>query len=561
MKGKEVISKEHGLMGNLLRILQQYNIKIKIDLKSDKIDSLTQQNLYWLITDDKTTNISNTTFSLFATHDALAVNTQISLKNKLKKSKDYIEHLESHIVLPDDVFFDKNEITAFLIDALNNTHTYYPNTNSKQERKYSVEDKEKLIELYRIQEYSLMYTLYLYIYFTITKHNPSNFYYGIKSEHDMREFENEVIYKYGTTSNAGLRAIIALAKKDEPNIFAMYEYAEMYYYGMNSSAQSYTKAFEWYFKAAGLEPPTKTNFFSGKLKKIGESYCNPLALWSIAYILFNYHRSGDLIDCDNISYIDDLYDYGNTRPDEIIIHMALYYAYKAYTLNDTGASSNLLGNILTRMTDDDLKYYVDLLRKEDNIELIIPPSDYYKVSMERDYVYGYNNYAAIIAKKIQEKSEDSTNLINQYISLLEHSATKIDTWALNSLGLYYLKGKIGDYIDENATLDKIKAKKYFQNATMAFIDYGSIWACVNLLINYSDEYNNDPTFKDICKKILECENPEAYKSIFLFFSNKDCPYSKSNIEYFKTISHKYLNSGKVTNNSKYYKELVEFCEG
>lgn len=566
----DIISSDYGLLGNLLRIMQNSNIKLKASLEKPQLFDLTQENFYWLITcSTETTNdgipisISNTTYSLCAKHDAIAQKARSSIKNKLNANdgEDYIKYLTLHLVIPEDSL-DIKEIINNMVLALKSTNTYFLNTNSKKETEYDKNDKNKLIELLEFQNYSLIYSFYLYIYFSVTKHNDPGFYYGVRKARDLNEFNKEVICKYGTSSNPGMRAIISLAKKEPPNIFAMFEYAEMYYYGRNSLAKNLTKAFEWYFRAAGLAAPTKTNFFKGNLKEIEEGHCNPLAIWAIGYVLYNYHRSADLKNCENISYIDDLYDYNSDRPDEFIIQMALLYAYKSYKLNDTGAASNLIGNILTKMSLEDLTYYRKLLREENGIEFEENPIKYYEIAMSKDYVYGFNNYANMLSKSIELEPEKTDEIVNKYIDSLEKSTLKIETWALNNLGRYYLSGQIGNYTYKNAPINRQKAKEYFQNATTTFTDHGSVWACVNLLINYDIDYNNnEEAFQRLCNKILEFENPVAYKNIINYFNNQSCPYSNTNVEYFRSIISPILNDGKTKTNTEYYDELVEFCKG
>ena len=559
---EDIIQNDLGLHGNLIRIFQFYDILLKIDNISVPF---TQENYYNFLTENYSTNNrpSNTSFSGLSRHDAIADKTRTILINKLNDKETYRNYLSEHIIFDKNTVYLEKEITNVMVEALKKVTTYYPNMNAndKTALRYNETEKTAFIELLKMQPKGLIQKIYLYLYFSVVRTNCANFYFGSNYEHDLNEFNNEVLCKYGTSSSAGLRAITTLAKKEPLNMFAAFEYGELFYYGRNSLVKNLTKAFEWYFKAAGLLPPTKTNFFRNRLTEINEEYCNPLALWSIAYVMYNYHRNADLKKCEDVTYIEDLYDDNNERRDEYIIQMALFYAYKSYSLNNNGPAANLLGNILTKMTEEDFLYYKSAMETEYDIILLDNPIDYYEIAIKQNYVYGFNNYADQIAKMIKKNPSLCKNYINKYIELLENSKLKDEPWALNKLGLYYYGGEISPgVIDTEMKPNLSQAKEYFHQATTTFIDHNSVWACVNLITKFPNDYKNDiASFERICRKVFMFENEGAYLRIKDYFNNQNCPYSSDSINHFKTLLKEYLDSGNTNIENKTYDELYSFC--
>ena len=98
---------------------------------------------------------------------------------------------------------------------------------------YNSSDKEKLLMFYKLKNnnYDLAYNFFLSIHFALYKTLPKDFFWGLNYRYDLEEFNQKIINLYGATSNPSVRAIISLAERPTPNIVALYEYAEMFYYG------------------------------------------------------------------------------------------------------------------------------------------------------------------------------------------------------------------------------------------------------------------------------------------------------------------------------------------
>lgn len=567
---EEIDLNETGLLGNLQIILGHFDFTILVGSEK-KPFTPTQPKFYCLITDDKV-EPSQSIYNKFCKYDVISRTIRPSLVDKLNYPKIYKNILKEHLIIPDNSSILNDKIKKCLVLSLKKVEKYCLNTKGEEYLYYDIEEKEKLIDYLESHSLNLLDMLYLYVYLSVHKKNSPNFYFGAKYDDDMQEFNEEVICKYGTTTKVGIRAIMNLAKKSEPNMFALYEYAELLYWGRNTISQNIPEAFIWYFKASGFNLPTNDDlqndlyeyFLDGKFKKIEKEYCNPLALWSIAYIIYFYHRRADLKDCETIDFIERLTEKRRIR-------LSLYYAYKSYFLNKNGSAANLIGDILYHLSEEELTSYRKLLKEEDQIELLEDPIEYYKLAMADDYIFAFNNYALYLSEKIAKSINENerSKLIDDYLVTLNQSADKGDPWALNSLGLYYSEGRIQKYNDITFIIDDVKAKEYFKRATTTYVDNNTIWACTNLLIKYQKDYDSknkiDTTktsFEKLCDLIFQFENTDAIKRLILFFNNEydeKCHYSPSNISYFHKCAQNYLLKKQADIQTEYIKELSDFC--
>lgn len=300
---------------------------------------------------------------------------------------------------------------------------------------------------------------------------------------DREEFTKEVLAKYGCVGNPGLYAIYNLAYREPPNVIALFEAAELEYYGRGVSGKvNYEKAFELYKK--GYEAK---NF-------------NPLCAWSYAFMLYNNEKKGF-----NLKALKD-----KTPAEQKI--MAIKPTRKAY---DCGcyAAANLLGQIVA---DGEIDYKHKDQLSSNYIE-------YYEFAAKSGYVFAKNRLWNYYKKKAENEDDLRQREIyeNTACEYLKSSAESGEPYACN-----------------NYARDLVKEKKYSE----AFVyfkracDLGNEWAAVNVWKEYIVPYFNDgkdntgknfseEDFIDLCyeiSKILEnsanSEITDAYKKCHIELS-------------------------------------------
>lgn len=315
--------------------------------------------------------------------------------------------------------------------------------------------------------------MYAILYFAINKELPKDFYDPKKFfETDLDEFSHEVTQKYGTVSTPSVRQIITMAKREKPNIVALYELADMYYYGNGCIEKDISKAFDLYLKAAGIK---KTSIYNCNMKR-----CHPLALWSLGYIIHNYKKpKSKLENCDDIDLIED---WKNDEHD--LVDLSVYYTSQAYQMMKSPAAANVLGNILSSVSDEK--------RKELTKKYMLESADYYYLFAKKEkYVYALNKWAVKEETFMKESTdiEEARKHCNEMIDCLVKSASQYEPWALNKLGRIYKNGisKNGVCILEK---DRNKAYDYFKNAAEHYIDNGSDWACHYMLVEFPTKQSN-----------------------------------------------------------------------
>jgi len=277
----------------------------------------------------------------------------------------------------------------------------------------------------------------------------------------------------------------------------------MLYYGSpNGPQRDLNKAFNTYKQAAGINKIHNTID--------SDSACNPLALWSLAYMYFNYRNpsSSDLGYCeegtiptlDRLSFLER-------------IEGAAYYAKYAFNLTEDATAANLLGRISS--LDETAQPGITKIKEKYQLK---DAQQYFHFASENGYVYATNNFATIELEKIFYDPDNETQHIEQYISYLTKSATEYEPWAANALGQVYLNGEIRSRKNKNLVLsfepNKEKAKHFFHLATEYFNDRNSSWAYMNLILNYPEDYIHDhQKFLHHNKKIDELKNIEARERI------------------------------------------------
>ena len=318
---------------------------------------------------------------------------------------------------------------------------------------------------------------------------------------DREEFNREVLSKYGCTGNPGIYAIYRLANQKKPNSIAVFEAAELEYYGRGiSSKPNYEKAFALYKKGCyDLD-----NF-------------NPMTAWSYAYMLYNYDKK----DLEGV-VVKKLESLSNQDRKVRAIKPALM-AFEC----GCPAAANLLGQIVD---DDDIprEYKTNLKRSS---------TEYYEIASSEGYVFSKNR----LSKYWNEQSSKAVSqlekeeCLKKARSYLKESADLGEPYACNKYASTYLTGNPND----------IKlALPYFLTA----YNLGNVktreWAAANLI-----QYYIKPQNIDDAKSMLNLLSKNGIKNntIKSFYLELVDVCECSNIEEIKKIVEEYKEKGELIN--------------
>lgn len=369
---------------------------------------------------------------------------------------------------------------------------------------YSEKDRNMLLLYYEIKKnnFDLAYNVYLIMYLAINKQLPEKFYFGANYKKELDEFNDKVICMYGATSVVGIRAILVLSNRLNPNSFALYEKADMYYYGNNHGIEKdLVKAYDLYEDAAGI------NMKINNLEKSDNSKCHPLALWTLCYMLFNYHRPNtDLANCEIIPKIEALSAYER-------IEKAILYAKIVLEFTDNGPVANILGKI--RLLDESEIPGIGELVKKYNLS---SSQEYFRQAAERGYIFSINNLAFEANERIFSDPDNEEMHLKEFIKYLTCSADQYEPYACNILGELYRTGiverrigiigrKTGE-IKSIMQIDREKAYSYYLKGIQYFVTGSSALPYANLVIYYKDRLTEEEVTKFV-KKVSELGNQKA----------------------------------------------------
>lgn len=318
---------------------------------------------------------------------------------------------------------------------------------------------------------------------------------------DREEFNREVLSKYGCTGNPGIYAIYRLANQKKPNSIAVFEAAELEYYGRGiSSKPNYEKAFALYKKGCyDLD-----NF-------------NPMTAWSYAYMLYNYDKKD--LEGVVVKKLESL-----SKQDRKV--RAIKPALMAFECG-CPAAANLLGQIVD---DDDIprEYKTNLKRSS---------TEYYEIASSEGYVFSKNR----LSKYWNEQSSKAVSqlekeeCLKKARSYLKESADLGEPYACNKYASTYLTGNPND----------IKlALPYFLTA----YNLGNVktreWAAANLI-----QYYIKPQNIDDAKSMLNLLSKNGIKNntIKSFYLELVDVCECSNIEEIKKIVEEYKEKGELIN--------------
>lgn len=468
---------QHRLIGKLINYVKNLHI----------IHS--QKNFTAFLFHSSEYTVHDTTIASIALYDYFPTGELDTMNNLFNNRANHASYLQSYyqFLLPLSKV-QKIEMNSFLLQTIQETIDYGKKRNPNPSKPddwgiYDLENKNRMITyLEHTCDNSLAtpYNLYVYIYYAVNKKFPPFLAYGQQYLSDLEEFNEAVLCKYGVVSEPGKRAIIELALRrknpDTPgNLFALCEYADMLYYGDNILGKpNYPEAIKIYRTAAGL------NNVQGM-----ETVCHPLALFSLSYIFYNYHRRGKLKNIPDIEYLEKYTDLER-------IEIAILYSKQSLSIMKTGAAYNNLGVISENLSADLVEKYS-----------LLPAQNYYQKATEYNYVYAYNNLATQEIKALNSDPDHEMLHLNNCIQYLSKAAESLEPWASNWLGNFYLSGKVrySNKIYKNV-INRDLAKKYFFKALDYHIDRNSAWAAANLIVYFPDIYIQNKyllfTHIDIC---------------------------------------------------------------
>ncbi len=511
-KNKDTAEKTRGLVGRLYDELNAINLFSNttdfIDfISTEKGNEETKENKK-----SRTLTISNACWAEIAKKDYFTKTLMIDISTVLDKEKDFEIELAKRFKGNDNL---KDLLNPRLIDLLMSVDHY--GTSNGDTVPYNSELKTQLLSYFQVTKdnYSIERNIYLLIYFAVRKSLPANFYFGYGYRQQLNEFNEKVICRYGVNSKPGTRAIIELAESG--NIFALYEHADMLYYGTGAdNTPDYERAIVYYQKAAGLSR------IDQQIKNKG--LCNPLALWSLSYIYFNYHRRVELKEIENISELERL------SPEERLEY-AIKYAKWAISMTSCAPAENILGVISRSLSENQRTQYS-----------LKSPIDYFNSAKKYDYIYAYNNIASIELDSIFLDPQNAESHLKAYLENLTISAKKMEPYAANTLGKFYLSGKITTKIDDQSYsntytnyINPDTAKEYFKLAISAYRDGYSAWAYANLIVHFPEEYKNDIGL--LAKYFKQCCNLKKIDPLLFLYKNKDSiePLGEASITYLEKL--------------------------
>ena len=262
-----------------------------------------------------------------------------------------------------------------------------------------------------------IYSLLVYLY---KGYLPQLFFEKVNGlEPDKEEFIEEVIKKYGCSGNPGKSRIYQLAnrKNKEPNSIALYELAELEYYGNGfSNEPNYVAAYYYYSVAVDLK------------------HYNPLAGWSLGYMIYNYNNPKNPLYKVTINELEYL-------TPKHRLYLAVHHLKRAYSCG-CPAAANVLANILTdnNISDEDKEYIKSTFKLKE-------PLSYYEEASNYNYAFAKNNLYQYYYNKSLDPNQESERQVNieKAFELLKQSADLGDPYAANKYAKYYLIKNKGDF--------------------------------------------------------------------------------------------------------------------
>ena len=364
---------------------------------------------------------------------------------------------------------------------------------------------------------------------------------------DLELYTNNIIREYGVSSKSSEREIICLS--NEGNVVADKLYADMLFYKKINGKNNYREAFALYMRSADISCKGDELICGGK--------AYPMSFWYIAFYLVNYRKGSFLEKAEEIEVIEKM-SYG-TR-----LLTALKLSVSALEYESISGAINLIGRIFVLAGEqgiykDVAAIYNKAVEECDNIRSLIASygEDYgdiekmllysekdlsclsevfFVLAARRGYVFACNSLAAGKADEIVDTynvlhGDDGTDdgrqralsgenddmnrldeLVADYIKYLKIAADKLEPYAANRLGLFYMTGEItgrAGTIRLKQYTDTPLAKEYFHKA-IVYRDSNSAWAYYNLMKYFPKTFSTDIALTNEYMDYIKVLNKKVY---------------------------------------------------
>ena len=282
-------------------------------------------------------------------------------------------------------------------------------------------------------------------------------------DHDREEFVEKVLTRYGCSGNPGVFQIYALADREKPNAIALFEAAELEYYGKGYNPNpDFEKVYNYCLK--GVSDP---------------KHYNPLCAWDLAYVVYHsYKKDREELKNVRLKHID----YSNP---ERLYRFVAEHLVKSYKSGCIAAANVIAEMLLDKDTPIDIQ---DTLMTD-----LTSAKGYLQFAADQGYVYAMNNlFKMRLAEAASHKHDEQSESIRlEAYEWLKQSADLGEPWARNKYACFlYDQGK------------KSEAFIYYQMAAYA----NDLWGMYNLLEKYYLKYlwtSVDDSKDSFCKMHIE----------------------------------------------------------
>ena len=318
-----------------------------------------------------------------------------------------------------------------------------------------------------------------FVYWCFTKRLAGDFSFITydKNERDLQEYIDKILHGLGSSGMPGTGAIYAMAGRDNPNIYALFEAGEMEYYGKNTyGIRDYQSAYRYYLRAKN------------------SIAAHPLALWSLGYMIYYYQVQGKELEHAYVEEIESMIK-RDVDTGEIVDNFTRYETAINYLTEADRNSCAAAGNVLQAIVKN--PDVPDSLKKGLKSE-----EEYLIFSANADYPFAKTNLAKLYLNKAKQTKnlQERNAYIEQCRINMIGAADLGEPWAANYLARQYNEGFTECFNGENViifSVDKEKALYYFTLSEKCGGYTNAAWAILNLVESFSDCFSPEINAKRI----------------------------------------------------------------